>query len=255
MTDSRYNTLLLIEGEEYEKRFFDKFKELIKTDKKILIVPFCNDIYELYKTIKDLGETTIVDALIEGNPRLSKQEIENLRKQKFVYKYLIFDLELHNASENEFKENLGKAKEMLNIFDNETGDYGKLFINYPMMESYRHFKFKDDSTLKGKFVLANWDDLKNYKRRVGEEGTNLNTSEYNLNTYFLIAKAHVKQANLLLHNTFVRPTKNELFEILDIKKIHQAQIKLFEDKNRILVLNTSTFIYSEFYPQFISGNW
>ena len=48
MADSRYNTLLIIEGESCEKAFFDKFIKTIKADKNITIIPFCNDIYELY---------------------------------------------------------------------------------------------------------------------------------------------------------------------------------------------------------------
>ena len=32
-----------------------------------------------------------------------------------------------------------KIKQMINFFDNET-EHGKLYINYPMIESYKHFK-------------------------------------------------------------------------------------------------------------------
>ena len=152
MADSRYNTLLIIEGESCEKAFFDKFIKTIKADKNITIIPFCNDIYELYKHIEELGETTTKDVILNYCD-LDDKTRNLLKETKFVYTYLVFDLDLQDGNEDKWKEKLEQVDKMLNLFNNET-EYGKLFVNYPMMESYRHFDITNPNTLNNKSVVV-----------------------------------------------------------------------------------------------------
>ena len=253
MVDSRYNTLIIIEGESCEKSFFQKLCNLISIDRNTLVIPFCNDIYELYQKIKEYDFNTTTKDVILNCLELN-DEIKNVIKNtKFVNTYLVFDLDLQNDSEDRHIENLEKVKQMLELFTDETGEYGKLFINYPMMESYRHFYFSNPSSLKNKSIISSNEILINYKNIVGQEGTNKNINSYNLNDFYKICKTHLMQANLLLNNKFVKPSKLEYEQIIDIKNLHTKQSENILKQNYMLVLNTSSFIYSEFYPNILNS--
>lgn len=245
MVDSRYNTLLIIEGEQCEKNFFDKFIEIVKADKNIKIVKFCNDVYELYKKIDDLVYTTTKDVILK-ECQLDDQTRGELENTQFVYTYLIFDLDLQDGQEEEHQAKLQQVAKMLKVFADETGDYGKLFVNYPMMESYRHLNLDNLDTLYNKSVTADNNVLTRYKDRVSKEGTNKNVKHYTSHDFCNITMAHLKQANLLLNGKFAKPTPQEYQEIIDIAKIHNKQSQRIIDENEMLVLNTSTFMYSEY---------
>ena len=61
------------------------------------------------------------------------------------------------------------------------------------------------------------------------------------------------QANLLLNNKFVKPSKLEYEQIIDIKNLHTKQSENILKQNYMVVLNTSSFIYSEFYPNILNS--
>ena len=249
--DSRYNTLLIVEGEECEKSFFNQFAKLSNKNDNILIVPFCNDIYELYKEIKDLEYTTTKNVLLSHHT-LNLENRKLLTETKFVYTYLVFDLDLQNSPECQYDEELKKVKEMLELFDDETGDYGKLFINYPMMESYRHFYLSDTNSLRNKEVKASKKAMTEYCSVVNDEGTTKNVANYKLSDFVAVAKAHLCQANLLMNGVYKKPDRNCYEELIEIKNINQKQSNLIINEKRMFVLNTSTFIYVEYYPQFLN---
>lgn len=252
MVDSRYNTLLIIEGEQCEKNFFDKLIEIIRVDKNIKIVKFCNDIYELYKKIEDLQYTTIKNVILK-ELQLDEQTREELSSTKFVYTYLIFDLDLQDGQKEEHQSKLQQVAKMLQVFNDETGDYGKLFVNYPMMESYRHFDFENQETLCNKCEIADNSVLTKYKDRVSKEGTNKSIKQYTSYDFYNITIAHLKQANLLMNGTFTKPTSQEYQDLMDIAQIHNKQTQRIKDKNEIMILNTSTFIYSEYNSNIIKS--
>ena len=219
MADSRYNTLLIIEGESCEKQFFDKFIKTINADKNITIIPFCNDIYELYKYIEELGETTTKDVILNYCD-LDDKARKLLKDTKFVYTYLVFDLDIQDGGEDERKEKLEHVTQMVNLFNNET-EYGKLFVNYPMMESYRHFDITNPDTLANKSVIVDNDILTHYKELVGQEGTNKNVSKYTSKDFYTITLAHLMQANLLLNGQFKKPNMTNYVDLIDIANINK----------------------------------
>ena len=251
MADSRYNTLLIIEGESCEKAYFDKFIKTIKADKNIIIIPFCNDIYELYKHIKELGETTTIDVIL-NYCNLDDETRKLLKNTKFVYTYLVFDLDIQDGKESDRQEKLSQISKMLDLFNNET-EYGKLFINYPMMESYRHFDITNPSTLNNKCVIVDNEVLTNYKKLVGQEGTNKNLSKYTSRDFYNITLAHLMQANLLVNGQFKKPNNIDYVDLIDISIINKKQKDLILKSKKMLILNTSTFLYSEFYDTILKA--
>lgn len=251
MAGSKYNTLIIIEGEDREKEFFTRLCELISIDQNTTIIPFCNDIYELYKKIEELDFTTTTLDVILKCVNIDEGLRGKLATTKFVNTYLVFDLDLQNDPEDKQAENLSKVAKMIELFNDETGYYGKLFVNYPMMESYRHFLFSNTDTLKNKSIEAQNEILTKYKSISGKEGSDKNIRTFRLSEYYLICKAHLMQANLLLNNVFKKPDLKQYEQIIDIQNIHKEQSKHILNEKTMFVLNTSSFIYSEFYPQIL----
>jgi len=254
MVDLRYNTLLIIEGERCEKDFFTKFTQLIGADKNIKMIPFCNDIYELYKQIKKLGQdVTSTKEILLSNPNISEENKNILRSTKFVYIYLVFDLDLQNDFKDKHCNNLTKISNMLKLFNDESGFFGKLIVNYPMMESYRHFYFSNTESLKNKRVKSTNDVLTKYKQTVGNEGTNTNVNKYTLSIFDKIAKAHCMQANLLLNDNFKKPSSKEYEALINMEKIHNKQSQHILKYESMFVLNTFYILYGDFYPKAINA--
>lgn len=252
MVDLKDNTLIIIEGELTEQAFFSKLISFIAKEKNILFVPYKNNIHNLYKSIEKLDfDTTTID-IITKSFNLSDETKRQLTAQKFVNTYLIFDLDLHDDSSETYTEKIEKVTKLAGLFNDELGEYGKLLINYPMMESYKDFNINDPDTIKNKEISTDLEDLKNYKTTVNKSSNNKHISDYNSNDFKNIALAHLKQANLLVNKNFKKPTKEEYFGLLP-KIILNEQENMIILKQKMFVLNTSSFLYAEFFHKFLDS--
>lgn len=133
--------LFVFEGKEREPRLFDTIQRLFFPKENTTIVcSFGNNIYELYRELSALdGAGDLVSLLqkrYEGAPVNPFKQIEN--SSDFSEIYLFFDYDFHNSNLSLEQIN-GQLSEMLQMFDDET-ENGKLYINYPMIESIRYTK-------------------------------------------------------------------------------------------------------------------
>lgn len=131
-------SLLIVEGEHEKDKLFklilQTFPE-IDIDLKDIVI-YRSNIYILYQQIvdqygdawyeEDVDMAFIVSKRLNYNPVLDKKSYKNI--------FLIFDYEHHDPN---FSED--KIEKMQRYFTDST-DMGKLYINYPMIESYQHFK-------------------------------------------------------------------------------------------------------------------
>ena len=165
--------LLIVEGERLEPRFFSQLAFLFEM--QIEIVPFCANIYQLYKKLEEYGfDYDVKQALYEQNP---SDEAKALLSQRYAYTYLIFDCDAHDCGKQPKSEaplsisevvacNYTRLDKMIQYFTDETDpDRGKLYVNYPMMESFRDADdFYDKSYADRRVDFA---DLIHYKEIVG----------------------------------------------------------------------------------------
>ena len=137
--------LFVFEGKEREPQLYRAIESLFfpkETD--VIVCSFENNIYELYRQIVQLGEgADIVSVLRE---QLDGREYNPLKdisaSSAFAEIYLFFDYDLHHCLP--LDEINRQLREMLVMFDDETAN-GKLYINYPMIESIRHTKELPDA--------------------------------------------------------------------------------------------------------------
>ncbi|NLO10703.1 MAG: hypothetical protein GX129_12680 [Clostridiales bacterium] len=133
----RHKNLLIVEGKHEENDLFHiifhAFPEIEITMEDIMI--YGTNIYDLYNYIvREYGDYWYEDDV--DLPFIVGKKIDHpitLNKKDFINVYLVFDYEHHDPK---FCEQ--KIEHMQRYFYDST-DMGKLYLNYPMIESYKHF--------------------------------------------------------------------------------------------------------------------
>lgn len=225
----------------------DLLKKLFKRfcSEKVEIVEFKTNIYQLYDCYESYhcryDQLDLRKVLLEHCTRLKLSEKERLKKN-FSEIYLIFDMDPQDPLYS--REKLIK----LHSHFSDPSDYGKLYINYPMVESFYHIEkgcyqegISDVNFSNSKFSVKN---LSCYKKNVSEEGFRI----FNANPPSLIARAiqqHIDKFKLIEKITLVDAeiTHKELESFL------KKQCSMVVDEQRGYILNTACFAISELYPK------
>ena len=148
--------LFVFEGEKQEPRVFQTIKYLFfnHLPEKDIQVSYCSNIHSLYDEMEKMNifdeDVADIVTLLRNHQRKNPkgdQSLINARNYKFSQKFLFFDYDIKRRQKQN-KKSLKKQNEyiskMLNYFNDETNK-GKLFINYPMIESIRYFKKLPDN--------------------------------------------------------------------------------------------------------------
>lgn len=160
----RHRNLIIVEGEKEENKLFQiifqTFPEIDISIDDILI--YGTNIYVLYNDIiKEYGEMWFEDDVdlpfIVGK---KKGYSKTLNVKDFSNVYLVFDYERHDPN---FCEQ--KIEQMQRYFY-DSADMGKLYINYPMLESYQHFSCLPDSNYENLTVDVTLQPGSQYKKIV-----------------------------------------------------------------------------------------
>ncbi len=145
--------LFVFEGEKRERQIFETIEHLFfPTLQDKIINCYSSNIYSLYNEMTNNGSITdplffkdIVHILKERNQ--SDAVLQNISSDDISETYLFFDYELQHEEKGKgvtAQELNIRVKTLLNIFNDETGN-GKLYINYPTVESIRYTKELPDS--------------------------------------------------------------------------------------------------------------
>lgn len=165
----RSRNLLIVEGNhEKDKLFWLIFKCFPEINIEMGDVwIYRTNIYVLYEDIvKEYGSAWAEDGDDIDLPFvISKKQETDLRcyKKDFTNIILVFDYERHDTN---FSER--KILEMQQYFSDAT-DMGKLYINYPMIESYQHLKMLPDHYFAERKIPVSLQPGKKYKAMVNRE--------------------------------------------------------------------------------------
>lgn len=156
--------LFVFEGNKREPMLFRSIEHLFFPNKsENICCSFGNDIYELYVQLNLLGDgADIVSLLRDRSINDPKNPLHKFGKTSdFSEIFLFFDLDIHDKH-IELNEKLTRIEELLDYFDDET-DNGKLYINYPMIESIRYTKTLPDTDYRS-YVISRYNcrDFKNH---------------------------------------------------------------------------------------------
>lgn len=225
--------LLIVEGELEEPRILDAkgkgILNLISNDFQIF--PYKTSIYDLYESYKNGEYDDIVSYLV--NEKDLKLEDNEYSKTTFSAIYLVFDLDPHY---HKYTDEI--IIDLLNTFNNET-ELGKLYINYPMVESYYHIKSLNDNEYYNRTISLRDFNGKKYKSLVSKE-TCFNHKPIPRNAIQAIMKINYHKAELICNSDFS-------IEI-DHKLILNKELEIKNSKNELYVLNTLSLLPIDYNP-------
>lgn len=137
--------LFIFEGVDREPHIYQTLERLyFPKDNDNIICSFGNNIYDLYNKMNEYGgDGDIVAVMKEHLADTGDTTFSNIRRTDISEIFLFFDYDFHH-SQLPIAEINTRVEEMLNLFDDETSN-GKLYINYPMIESIRYTKELPDN--------------------------------------------------------------------------------------------------------------
>ena len=112
---------------------------------------------------------------------------------------LAFDFEPHHDNPD-----FDTVRRMLIYFSDST-DMGKLYLNYPMMQSYKHFNRLPDPSFCTLSVDVN--ECWNYKERVGKVSKYSDLTKYDYQTLIALTVHHLRKANFVICGRYEVPSE------------------------------------------------
>ena len=243
--------LVIVEGTRTEPKFFDQLASVYGANAKIYSVG--TNIYLLYKKMQEYEfQCDVKDALAELT--VSKADKE-LLKETFTYTYLIFDCDAHHTDfldrekpfETVIKENFSHLHDMAAHFNNETDpSIGKLYINYPMMESYKDCDAFFDETYKDRTVDVS--DFVRYKSIIAQKKiANVRIDRYTRENFDDLTRMNVYKLNYMRRNLWDAVSYDTYMELSDAAAIVDSEAQFCDANHQVQVLNTALFLLLDYY--------
>ena len=150
--------LFVFEGEATEPLLYSSIKHLfMPKEKNDIICSYKSNIYSLYNRMlangyfddaeNDVSIVPLLQTHLRKQRELNHPLLKIKRWAEISEVFLFFDYDCQNKNSNgtySLGDNNRQIQEMLSFFNNETSA-GKLYINYPMIESIRYTKKLPDS--------------------------------------------------------------------------------------------------------------
>lgn len=247
MVDERSKILILVEGAKTDYRLMERLLKVYGITENHNIVSYNTNIYTLYHQMFKDGDPASIDIL----QNLKQHEKDEQKKKLFDERYsdilLIFDLD---PQAPDFSAE--KIEEMMAYFV-ESSDMGKLYLNYPMVESFYHMKSIPDNDYNTYTASMNELLAQGYKSRVNKENRNHDYSKFAVSREecSIVISQNVEKAwNISANEPTEKlgsPLPPEAIDILN------AQLMELEEKNRIFVLCTCPFYILDYNPHLLEA--
>jgi hypothetical protein len=236
------NILFIFEGEKTENQIINNLtKHFINEQKNTLITcAYCAEIYQLHKEISkdaDLDTFTLLK-----DKESNKDVLSSYSRNDFAEIYMFFDYDGHSTLAND-----NKIEDLLKLFNEET-EKGKLYINYPMVESLKHISSPENfksSKVKAKENIR-------YKELVNLESKNeyIQINKYTKEIWVQLINLHLKKANFIITNNYTLPLEN-----ISQYDIFQKQLeKYINIDNTVSVLNSFPIFLLNYYGTLFISN-
>lgn len=243
--------LAIVEGESADFKLINHFFNLFFDD-EFYVWAYKTNFYALYDTLSLEDENNYDDLDIKQviKSREASTEIKAKLDEKYTDIILVFDLD---PQDQRFKEE--KVYKMLSVF-HESSDNGKLYINYPMVEAFKHISSTTDLTYIDRVV--NMDDLRNktYKTIVSKVSFETDFEKYNIDMCLDVFKLNLIKFNNLLYQKKELPTNIEEYNQLDVMQLLQLQCNSIREYDMLHVICTCIMCIIDHKPMFyLSKMW
>ena len=268
--------LFIFEGKD-DKTYFESIKRLFFPEKsETFVCTYNSNIYSLYTKLKKHDalngklEVDTVSVFKEILTEKGDNTLKDIREDEVSEIYLFFDYDFQEKSRT-LEENNKRLSEMLDYFADETSN-GKLYINYPMVESLRYTKELPDNDYWSYTVTRQKCQEDNFKHQVHEFSFYKSNLEYLVLTIKpaddetkIQQKADTAKTNwlhLVTMNTskanYICNDKNELpEEVNSQKEIYDNQLAKYvgTEECKVSILNAfPIFLFDYFGKKIVSGS-
>ena len=201
--------------------------------------------------------TNLNSSILDRNKRKqlhsAQKDLEKLNN-KFAYRYLVFDSELQHgrpgtsvSRQEQLQKNYGELADMLDFFNDET-DQGKLFVNYPMMESYRDCDAFFDERYKDRIVSLDILFAGEYKNLVGKRIlSNIRTEKITRPNFDQLIRMNVFKLNRMESGNWNGMSYEQFREFSRQENILEAERVFLASENALAVLNTLLFFPLDYF--------
>ena len=237
--------LAIVEGQKSDYRLMNHLLKMFYKD-EFYVWPYCTNLYELYNTFQlcDREDFESVDTLLAIKAREHDPDKLVRLNEKYTDIILIFDLDPQDPQYSP-----QKIQKMKNIF-NESTDNGKLYINYPMVEAFKHLKAEVDKEYIHRMVSI--DDLvnKRYKSIVDRDTYQSNFEMYGKLQCLQNMKQNLQKTNFIINGVYELPNDVNDYEIIDFSILVNIQVKLLAAESQFYVLCTCILFLLDYSPSY-----
>lgn len=267
--------LFVFEGKD-DKTYFESIKRLFFPAKSdTFVCTYNSNIYSLYTKLKshdalnEMLEVDTVSVLKEILLEKGDETLKDFREDEVSEIYLFFDYDFQEDSRT-LEENNNRLSELLDYFTDETGR-GKLYINYPMVESLRYTQELPDNNYWQYTVTRQRCQEEKFKHQVhkfsfyksnleylvltikpADDDTKIQQKEYTVKANWLhLVTMNTSKANYICND------KNELpDEVNNQQDIFDSQLSKYvnTEECKVAVLNAfPLFLFDYFGRKIVSG--
>ena len=256
--------LLIVEGEKGEPRLLGRLLELLNKSSGYAFVSFRTNIHELLRVIDEEYDGDYENVDLRSLLAARHPDDANLLNASYTDVVLVFDYEPQDAGRSGSGQfDPERLLRFATAFSNST-DSGKLFLNYPMLESWKDFKFVGDEEYLSSVVEV--DDLvrRSYKASVNERKTRFDSPEQvgPLDMVGIIGMNVAKMQHILQGLSFEDSVLHERAPVLpdayfecSLLGLLVYQNRQLADSGRVYIRNTCLFFALENWPSAVDQIW
>lgn len=272
MQSNKRKTLLLVEGKSAEVKLFSKILDCfpeINVNKQDILV-YGTNLWTLYHALeKEFGSTwyegeidfieflkssPVILEQIEGF-QLHPESLSDFSRNQFRDIFLVFDYERQDPHFD-----ASRIRNMLGFWSEST-ENGLLYINYPMIEAYKHLKkpLPDLGYLSKKCACSELfsDETKQnkYKNIVGSESSFTDLRKYTRELFRDFVIHNLCKASVMTKGTtdISAETAQQFWQRLSLEEILEVQNQCSQDavNGFVHVLATCLFFIPEYHSKLI----
>ena len=238
---SKKRILAIVEGEKADyklmKHLFDMFYE-----HEYDILPYRTNLYSLYNSfeLNDKDDFEVLDTIQVLKSMEKDVKKRDMLNQKFTDIVLIFGFDPQDPAFS--VEKIIKMKKLFH----ESTENGKLYINYPMVEAFKHLKNVKDESFIDLQVLKEDLDNKKYKTMVSQMAFQNDYTKYNRTMCLNVFRLNLIKANNMLNHKRSVPVNASEYFYIDLDEILMKQCELMKNTNAFFVLCTCIFFFLDY---------
>ena len=234
--------LFITEGPVDELHLFKSIcKDLGMTESNRNFYSYKTSLHSFVRLLLPNNKTQLddIDLLLTLKSQESDAKQQRILSQSYTDVYIIFDLDPQDSNTN-----FAKLRRLMDFYT-DSSNQGRLYINYPMMQSYKHLKSLPDHEFESRDIKVG--DISRYKYIVNQEALSelISTHNYNHIQLYEMAYHHLCKRGKILGRS-VCITENYNYDVADDLKIFDIQLQELNKNGRCYVLNTSILIYLEY---------